>query len=1813
MSNDEKLRTYLKRTLVELKQTREQLRDVEARQQEPIAIVGMACRLPGGVSSPEDLWELLTAGGEGIVPFPRDRGWDLPGLYDPDPDKPGKCYVREGGFLADAAGFDAELFGISPREARSLNPQQRHLLEVSWEALERGGIDPTSLRGSRTGVFMGVMYHDYAPPVRQIPPELEGLLSIGNSFSAASGRISYTLGLEGPAVTVETACSSSLVSLHLAAQSLRSGESDLALAGGAAIMATPDTLVQFSRQRGLARDGRCKAFAAGADGTGWSEGVAVVLLERLSVARARGRRVLAVVRSSAVNQDGASNGLTAPSGRAQRRVIGQALVNGGLSAVDVDVVEAHGTGTVLGDPIEAQALISVYGQGRGEPLWLGSLKSNIGHTQAAAGVAGVVKMVLALRAGVLPATLHVDAPSPHVDWSAGDVRLLTESRPWPVVGRPRRAGVSAFGASGTNAHVILEQAPQDDATTDVRSDGGPAGAGATESTGSPSGPDPARPPVVLWPLSAKNPAALAAQADRLRGYLDERPDLDLYEIGRALAIGRAQLDERAVVVGTGRAELLGGLAALAADRPDEAVVRGRPAPGRIAFAFPGQGSQRVGMARQLHRELPAFAAAFDEVCAELDRHLPRPLREVVFAEPGSPEADLLDRTEYTQPALFAVAVALTRVLAGWGVHPDVLIGHSVGELAAAHVAGVLSLADAALLVATRGRLMEELPTDGAMVAVDVTEEVARRFLTGHEDLVDVAAVNGTASVVLSGDRTAVLAVADQLRADGHRARQLTVSHAFHSPHMEPMLDEFGRVAAELVRAAPTLPVVSNLTGRLVDPDQFATADYWRRHAREAVRFHDGVRTLESEGVRVVLEIGPGATLTALTREASSTLAAVPTLRRDRDDTTGLFGALAELHVLGYPVDRAAVWPGTGAMVPVPTYPFQHQRFWLEPVPVRELTELGLADTDHPMLGAATYLPEYDGVWFTNRLSLRGHPWLADHVVGDVVPVPGTALLELVVRAGDEVGAAVVDELVIETPLILPGDGPGDVQIRVGVGERGEDGRRTVTIHSRADAAGPAAGWTRHAHGLLAEAPGKATAVDLGDWPPAAADPVSLDGFYEHQAENGIVLGSTFRGLRAAWTRGNEVFAEVEFPGDATDGFLLHPALLDTALQANTFVPGHDPTVARLPFVWNGVTVHATGARALRVRVRVVGDGTIRVDLADTAGAPVATIGALTTRPVDPARFAVAEHPLDNLLYALDWPVVARPDGVAADDRAVPAGQLLDLTGTAPGDAPQRTRELLAALLDAVHRQLAARPGGPLVVLTRAARHDPAAAAVWGVVRSVQVEHPGEVVVVDLADEQSRDLLAAALATGEAQLTIADGVLRVPRLAPVRPHPSASTLDPDGTVLVTGGTGTLGGLLARHLVSAHGVRHLLLVSRRGPAAPGAERLCAELTAAGAEVTVVACDVTDRRAVEELLADIPAERPLTAVVHTAAVLDDGVVTALTPDRFEPVLGAKADAAWHLHELTASLDLAAFVLFSSAAGVLGSAGQANYAAANAFLDGLAAHRRELGRPGVALAWGLWAADSALTSGLDEGGRGPVKQDLLPLPTATGLALFDAALGADPAVLVPLRLNLPVLHRADDPPVVLRGLVQRSRPAARAERAPAEPLAEQLGRLTPAERLRRLVGLVRTHTAGTLGHASVDAIGVEQAFKDLGFDSLAAVDLRNRLAALTGIRLPATLVFDFPNPTVLARHLLDELLPDTGGPELDEARAAQLRRVLASVPLDRFRELGVLDQLLALAESAGGAGGPAEPADDPTPAADIASMSVEHLIARAMGTSAG
>ncbi|WP_299537454.1 type I polyketide synthase [uncultured Streptomyces sp.] len=1557
MSTEDKLRDYLKRVTTDLAAVRQRLRATESAEREPIAIVGMACRYPGGVDTPEALWRLVEDGVDAVSPFPTDRGWDMT-PFDAGA-AAGVEFTREGGFLENVADFDPSLFNISPNEALAMDPQQRLVLETSWEAVERAGIDPLSLRSTRTGVFTGVMYNEYASRALSVSDSVAGYLGTGSSGSIVSGRVSYTLGLEGPALTVDTACSSSLVALHLAVRSLRAGECSMALAGGVAVMITPNTFIDFGMSGGLAADGRCKSFSADAEGAGWAEGVGMLLVERLSDALAHGHPVLAVVRGSAVNQDGASSGLTAPNGPSQQRVIRDALDAARLTAADIDAVEAHGTGTKLGDPIEAQALLATYGQERpaDRPLWLGSLKSNIGHAQAAAGVGGVIKMVGALRNGVLPRTLHADVPSPHVDWSAGAVRLLTDEQPWPAGQEPRRAGISSFGVSGTNAHVVIEEyrpaEPEPDAARAVV---GPA-AGT----------------VVPWVVSARTAEALRGQAARLLDHLGE--DTSPVDVGLSLVSSRASLEHRAVVLAADLEGFRDGLAALAEGRGTPAVVTrsGETGRGGAVFVFPGQGSQWAGMAAGLLDAEPVFAARMAE-CAEALA----PFTDFALLDVVRGDGVELERVEVVQPVLWAVMVSLAELWRSVGVVPAAVVGHSQGEIAAAVVAGALSLVDGARVVALRsGLIARELAGRGGMASLAVPASEARELVLRWPGL-SVAAVNGPGSTVVSGDADAIAALVAHCTDAGVRVRRVPVDYASHSAHVEGLREQLLADLAPIRPTAPVVPFYSSVTGGRIDAATVLDATYWYDNLRNPVRFEDATRALLDDGRTLFLETSPHPGLTVglgETIEATGLKAAVlHTLRRDEGGRRRWLTALAEAHVHGVRVDWTTVFRDTGATpVDLPTYAFQRRRYWLDTV-------------------GPDPAPAAD----------PAHDWFWDAVAQEDLPT----LLKMLDVSG-------------QTPL--------------------------------GEALGALTSWHRRDR----ERAGAENRRYRLSWIPAEPSPAAR--------------------LSGRWA---------------------------VAVHADP-----DPDPARHPLV-------AATLAALR-----------------EAGAEpeLLTLTASDTRTGVAARLRGAAGILSLLALAED-PTDAHP--------SVPAGfaatlTLLHAVHDAGGDA-----RVWCATAGAV----AAAPGDTVT--------HPAGALVWGFGRSAAHEYTRWGGLVDLpTDPRPRAMarLAAVLGgTGEQQVAVRAHGTFVPRLHRGEAVPPRRTWSPTGTSLITGGTGALGGHLARWL-AAEGAEHLLLISRRGPAAPGAAELVAELEASGSRVTLVAADPADPDVLAGILAGIPAGLPLTAVFHTAGVVDSSIIDGLTLDRVETALRSKARIAYNLHRATAGLDLSAFVLFSSLAAVFGSAGEGNYGPGNAYLDALAHHRRAQGLPATSVAWGSWAgggmADGAFGDALER--HGVPRMD-----PASALAALRAALERDETHLVVADIRWEVFSwffTATHPSRLLDDLpdvraLRRGAEAAAAER-PAEPEStlpvHRLAGASEAERNRVLLDLVRDQVSLVLGHDSGAAVEPGRAFGDLGLTSAGAVELRNRLTLTTGLRVSATVVFDHPSPTALARFLASEIAgePAAGG----------------------------------------------------------------------------
>ncbi|GGQ68345.1 type I polyketide synthase [Streptomyces asoensis] len=1721
--------------------------DASGRSAGDTAIVSMACRFPGGAGDPEALWRLLDTGQDVISEVPQGR-WDTHGLLDPDPGATGKAYSLRGGFLDGIDRFDASFFGISPREAAAMDPQQRLLLQTAWETFERAGIVPATLNGSNTGVYVGLYDSGYLAAASL--GQLDGHVGTGSAPSVASGRIAYTLGLQGPAVTVDTACSSSLVALHLAARALAAGECDLALAGGATLLVTPRGHVEFSRLRGLSPSGRCSPFSADADGVVWAEGCGLVLLKRLDDARRDGDRVLAVVKGSALNQDGRSQGLSAPSGPAQERVLRAALDAAGLRPRDIDHVEAHGTGTPLGDPIEGNALAAVFGQDRpaGRPLGVGSLKSNIGHSQAAAGVAGVIKTVLALAHERVPASLHAHPPTRHIAWDGAGLRVQDTAEAWPRrADRVRRAGVSAFGISGTNAHVILEEPPQDTLLPD---DGPPAAEGPD---GVPPGRDGSRP--LYFPLSACDLTALRGQAARLARAVGDHPHWPPAAVAATLAHHRTHFGHRAVVRAADRAELLAALGELADGRSDPERTAG-PAQalpgGKVAFVFPGQGAQWTGMARDLLAHDPVFADEIDRCDGALRPFTEWSVAAVLRGDPGSPSPD---RVDVVQPVLFAVMVSLAAVWRARGVRPDAVVGHSQGEVAAACVAGALSLSDAAAVVALRARALTALSGTGGMAVVGLPRTEVEERLAGLGAGVCVAAVNSGRSTVVAGEPGPLLGLIEDLEREQVFVRRLDVDYASHSAGVEPVrdliLDELDGVTA----CPASVAWYSTVTGEPVTEE--LEAGYWYTNLREPVRFAATVERLVADGHRFFVELGPHPSLSTALRTVDEDLVVVASLRRDADGPACLDRAAAELHVHGGPVDRRRPAPGT-APLPLPTYAWDTRRYWTEP----ETASAGPGLLDraaHPLLGIQLRSADASRWTFRGEWSPATAGWLPDHTVFGRTVVSGTTLLELCRAA---LGTARPDEpgdltgLLLLAPLTLPATGTAEVSVEVVVEGPGAE----ITVHSRPRGQ-EAAGWT-----LLATASAAPAVPAPADRPPAWPEdgtPAWTPETYERLAGAGLGYGPAFRGVREAVRTGDgELIARLSLPGaarDSADPYPVHPALLDAALHTAAAFGAADGRV-HLPVAVGRCVLPPGGAGELVAAVRRTGttatDLTLDVTLWDTDGFPAGRLEDVRLRAVTPADLtggpANAGH-----LYEVAWtavdPVAAAPGAwtLVGAPRALPGLRAAGIRvgdrgadvavrfwpGTGAGAEPGAAAREGAAEAFAELRELIALPPGRApartVWVTRGAIAagagdavpDLARSVLWGLARTARSEHPGlGLSLLDIeGSEGVEEALIAAAQSDEPELAHRGGALLAPRLVRARPA-DGGAVPADGTVLITGGLGAVGLHIAR-LLAEQGVPRLVLTSRRGAADPRAASAVAELAALGAEAETAACDVTDADALADVVASAGERLPLRGVVHCAGVLDDGVLAELTPERLARVLGPKAEGAAHLHRLTAGLPLEMFLLVSSAAGVLGNAGQANYAAANVFLDQLAHHRRARGLPGVSVSFGAWAGEGLAAGHADLARMARLGHRAL--TAEQGRDLVALAVRRDTPHLVAWALDLPRLRESVAGDALWRDLL----PAPRAATAAGEGLAGRLAALPEDERAARLLALVREEAARALGLRSAEAVRPDLPLRELGMDSVTAVELRNRISGRLSTRLPATLLFDHPTPTRLTTHLLATL----------------------------------------------------------------------------------
>ncbi|MEO8695420.1 MAG: SDR family NAD(P)-dependent oxidoreductase [Acidimicrobiales bacterium] len=1791
----------LKRALLAIEDMRARVEAAERAAHEPIAILGMGCRMPGSANDPAALWQLLIDGVDAIREIPRDR-WDIDDFHDPDPDIPGKIVSRDGGFIDNVDLFDPQFFGISPREAVTMDPQQRLLLEVSWEALEAAGIAPASLGATKTGVYVGMGIYDYAHVAREgmesSALDLDAYVGTGNSASVAAGRISFALGLQGPAMAVDTACSSSLVSVHLACQALRTGEADLAIAGGASLILTPGTHLYMSQMRALSPTGRCRTFDASADGYVRSEGAAMIVLKRLSDAVADGDSILAVIRGTAVNHDGRSSGLTVPNGIAQQAVIRAALEDARVDPQDVSYVEAHGTGTPLGDPIEVRALDAVYGAQRHEPLQIGSVKTNIGHLESASGIAGLLKVVLALQHDRIPPHLHLSEPTPHLEWDEMAIEVPTTARSWPRGERPRIGGINSFGLSGTNSHILISDPP-------------PVVAPSAPSD------EPDRPTHVLT-LSARSGVGLRELAGTTARALTARNAPGLPDAAYTLNTGRNAFGHRLAVVAATAEEAAAALERFVEDAPSPDLVArdlGTLALPKLAFLFTGQGSQYAGMGQALYEVEPTFRAALDRCDAILRDHLDRPLLSVIHPAPDT--SSPIDDTTYTQPALFALEYALATMWHAWGVTPHMMLGHSIGSYVAAHLAGVMSLEDALVLVATRGRLMGSLPAGGSMASVFASDAVVAEVVATLGGQLSIAAINGPDNTVISGPHEQVRAAIDALAGAGIDARPLTTSHAFHSELMEPILAEFGRVAADVAMQPPHgRRMVSDMTGTIAGAE-VASAAYWVEHLRRAVRFADGMTTLAQEGCNVFLEVGPAPILSAMGRRCLPDAHVVwaASLQPKRPDVARTALALGELWTAGVDVSWGA-FDGRHRRrrVVMPTAPFQRQRYW---VPASESRASATAlSTGHPLLGVEVVAP-VGPMQFESGISAHRPSFLNDRLVHGRVEIGAATFVESAFAAARELWGATdaleVAHLVVDEPIVVDSSA-----LRYGT---------AVEIQSRtvASVAVRVADVGGHSWNLAATATVARVALDdiARLVPPAFRPPVgegaaAASELFETWRESGLVLGPRAQCIDAMWSSASTATVRIALPFGA-DRFSLYPPLLEAcALALLAGNPRGLRGIERVrlvsdePPAWCVRDLSAPDDDTLWFfdadgQVVAVADGfTFRELNLETAPPRADWVYDLTWRAIDDGPIPAGVRPavpsgtwllvgsdprLDTIasgladhrvpVRRLDGAALVGPDGREAVELAVDqalgatpplshviVGPVGAITGDVPADTLAGGRALLRltqVVTEAAWRRRVAIPPQLWLVTRGAIAVDgsdvtaPAEGALWGMLRTIATELPlfyGGMIDLDPegTDDDVIDLITSS--GDETWLARRAGRTHVARLRPSPPPATrpGRSIAVEGAQLVTGGFGALGLATARALVQ-RGARRLVLVGRSAvpPRAswsevtaedPARARVDAirELEASGATVHVASFDVADRAALATFLAAYRAEGwpPIRGVFHTAGVLRDRSISDMTDDDVETVFGPKVQGTWNLHELLGGEPLEHFVLFSSAAGLLGSPGQANYGAANAFMDAVAHLRRRQGAPTLSVDWGAWAAGMA---DRDDLARQRGRQGQLVIPVDAGMALMFDLLTTEATQSLVMPMTRAQVAAAAASPLLSELVDATDIPTEADERRDrgAEILA------APAqERAAMMLAVLRTRVGGVLG-LDADAVEPHSGLIELGLDSIMIVEMTTRLSIELGIGLNPREVFQETSVQSLAATLLSALGERAGASPAADANAGE------------------------------------------------------------------
>lgn len=1793
-----------KRALKQATSTIEQLisENELLKKKEPIAIIGMGCRLPGGCNSPEDFWRLLSEGGDAISGIPAER-WNVDDHYDANMETPGKAYVRECGFLnCSPYNFDAAFFGITPKEAKALDPHQRLLLEVTWEAIENAGINPASLNGSRTGVFVGMSGSDYETAHVKSgdfslidPYSLTGIIS-----STAVGRISYILGLEGPSIPVDTACSSSLVALHLACNSLAAGECDMALVGGVNMMLTPEVLISFCKLRALSPDGRCKTFDASANGYSRGEGCGMIVLKRLETAKQDNDRILAIIKGSALNNDGRSNGMTTPNGLAQRRVISAALDNASLLPKDIDYIEAHGTGTPLGDPIEVEAIAAVIGKGREQsnPIMIGSVKTNIGHLEAAAGVAGIIKLVLSLNRETIPQHIHFNTPNPHIPWSQLPLKVVSKSIAWPRTERPRRAGISGFGFSGTNAHVIIEEPPI---------------------TNKPKQPDLRSSHLLI--MSAMNETALRETAMLYAKHL-QHPDITtLSEICNTAATGRNRFAFGLAVAGNRPQEFSEKLIAFAEKGVSTGLyLRHSKTGSKInpVFLFTGQGSQYPGMGKELYDSAPVYKDTLD-ICDTLFK----PLLELSIRDlmHNSSEEEL-SRTIYTQPAIFSLEYALAKLWQSWGVVPSAVLGHSIGELVAACIAGVLSLESAVTLVAHRGRLMNSLPSGGVMAAVISTEAEVIPLVELYADKVSIAAVNSPGTVVISGEKSGVGAVVENLKQRGISSQYLTVSHAFHSHLMNPVLDEFENIAKSLTFNKPAIPVISNVTGQLAVGEDLITAGYWKKHLRGAVRFSDSLDFLKQQGHNLFLEIGSTATLSSFARQTiGASVRSAVSLKRGVSAWSSMVAALGELYGAGVTVD----WRGYNApyslqKVALPTYPFQRERYFMNLTIKPRIKEF--ADQDllnrpelHPLLGSKADSPSSE-IRFNNRLGLSQGSWLQGHAICGSVIIPATAYIEFAFAAlrhaktgnenGDSASPIVVEKARFMLPLILNED-PKSVQT-IYNSEKGEVGIYSQNNDKQ---------WQMHAAMEIRSTENVKFSPLLTE-STATGVKRDRDTFYTDMLKIDYRYGGVFRSIRNLQLKGVDVLGTVDVPAEEAEKFILHPALLDgcLTLAGASFLYGTESAPAGTILVPVSIeALHFYGKTVSELSVQCVKrennniSGTFDLYATDKDGEPALQITGLVMRQIsNKLLLPASETSSTGLLYKLAWRAIPalkkqttiqdkwlvltdnssisvqfistlKDNGIDFIELAAKSetydnrdscGFLLNQlsfqdisdslnrllhdcsqfskTISVCGDSPAANLNLIRVLLTKQHKT-------ELILITSgvhnpdgtAEKINPHGAAIWGIGATVSAEAPElSCKLIDLPFKPDTAEFTALLSElnsndGEDRIALCRGSRFAPRLISDN-HKKVNNIryisnkiDSAATYLITGGFGNLGLAVAGMLVDK-GCRNLALIGRNRPSSEASFQI-EKFRKAGAVVECLTGDVAKLPDITDIFNILHKTMPaVKGIFHAAGTLDDAILSEMDSEKFEHVAQPKIAGAWNLHKATENEKLDMFVLFSSLTAITGSPGQANYAGANAGLDGFARWRIANGLAATSINWGPWtgqglAAPEGKAERLAARGIGSIS-------TEEGLEILAELLEKScvEQIVVNFDLNKLSSFVSSAKSGLYAELYQHGTESSAALNSDSAKL-DIIRTASETDRPALMLRLLQEIAAKVIGQSDPSRIENSRPLQEQGFDSLMAVDLRNLITKTFGEELPVSLLFDYPTLEKMSDFLLKNtlILPDT------------------------------------------------------------------------------